>query len=833
MPKQKDSGALEPQTSMRPSRLPPATLAPLPQRPTLEPVALPPAQSLSRPRLPLAIPGQDPQPLPADPSPLPAQPSLTTHSAADKKEAAAEPPPPPAPAASAAAASSPNDAREPASIAGLASPVAASAPADAAVPPEPAPQRSSRTALQPRKTPGQTNAQAAAVEPAEASAAARRPSQTNPPAAAAKAAGAAAAAAAPASQAAPATAAPPPLRDAPAPEPADPQSPTLPGAIPGTPTVEARVRFEAAVAAAPPAASRAGQREPPKEPPPPGAVDHVSLTTDGRTVEQYIPFGFVELRNKLLADFPHVFADPGVAKKFLELCKWISLRNSLRLELDYGDADEKYAPLDPDKDTLAFKAAAAAEGSPATGSGKVPAALEPVKSLLPKTDLKAMVADLYGELDRILDKAEFTELPPEDLEDAKKHKSLMGLEVTPAPEELLEYRLHYRGTRTKTIQFRRWWLFKRRIEMNVYERLAICFRLKKPVNEEDVPEEAFHGGSLGVDTRPWYRRLMCSRRPSVAPALLDLRDEFVYMKLFKDVLQSDVDMLLPGAVIKFTWLDYAMVWVPIVVGCGMAIWKAMNGTIDFTNLINAALSIVLIVMPITWGVRAYFAVKEQQRLHQAHLNAVYLTHNLNNNAGVISQLLGEAQEQEDNETMLAYFFLWLGEAAPRPLPKVELDRAVEAYLQRNLDELNVAVRMDYEVIDSITKLERLGLVHSTRGEDGVRRLQALPLDLALEKAHVRHFDESREVGQPEVHSAEAKRQGSIGLAWHECVDVFKPTGQKFRYFWNAHTGESQYHEPDEPYIKLGTAAALDLEDAYGVNMSDPKKQPTLQHAKTV
>ncbi len=43
---------------------------------------------------------------------------------------------------------------------------------------------------------------------------------------------------------------------------------------------------------------------------------------------------------------------------------------------------------------------------------------------------------------------------------------------------------------------------------------------------------------------------------SASPGLRELRDEYVYMKLFKDVLQSDVDMLLPGAVIKFTWIDY-------------------------------------------------------------------------------------------------------------------------------------------------------------------------------------------------------------------------------------------------------------------------------------
>lgn len=42
----------------------------------------------------------------------------------------------------------------------------------------------------------------------------------------------------------------------------------------------------------------------------------------------------------------------------------------------------------------------------------------------------------------------------------------------------------------------------------------------------------------------------------MSDSLLELRDEFVYMKLFKDVLRVDVDMLLPGSVIKFTWFDY-------------------------------------------------------------------------------------------------------------------------------------------------------------------------------------------------------------------------------------------------------------------------------------
>ncbi len=37
--------------------------------------------------------------------------------------------------------------------------------------------------------------------------------------------------------------------------------------------------------------------------------------------------------------------------------------------------------------------------------------------------------------------------------------------------------------------------------------------------------------------------------------------------------------------------------------------------------------------------------------------------------------------QEDNETMLAYFFLWRGLQNPTPLSKLQLDQAVEKYLQ--------------------------------------------------------------------------------------------------------------------------------------------------------
>ncbi|PNW77096.1 hypothetical protein CHLRE_10g421950v5 [Chlamydomonas reinhardtii] len=577
-----------------------------------------------------------------------------------------------------------------------------------------------------------------------------------------------------------------------------------------------------------PAGSAGGRPAPPQAPPPPSNLSDVN---DERPLEEYIPFGFLELRNKLIVDHPDIFKDEATEKKFAELCKWMSLRNQLRLQLDYGDADEKYASLDPDKDTLALKPTSAAAGAGGKGA-------PPKRKNLDEAgfaDVKARVAMFGDEMTNILDKAEFDELPAEDLDKAKNDKSLMGLNVHSASDEYLEFKVYYRGTRLKKIEWLKWGIFKRQITMNVYERLAISFRLKKPVSEDDAPEEP----TYGVDSRPWYKKIFCCGKRGVgagAPeSLKSLRDEFLYMKLFKDVLQCDVDMLLPGSRIKFTWFDYLMIWAPIIFGFGFAVYKTAKGTIDFTNLVNAAMSIFLIVMPLTWGVRAWLAIKEKAQKYQAHLNALFIVHNLNNNSGVISQMLNEAQEQEDNEAMLAYFFLWLGSQAPQPVRKTELDRKVEAFLQAKLDEAGCAVRMDFEVTDSIGKLERLGLLHTVAAEGGEKMLQVVPLEQAVEKAHVKYFDESKETGPAAASKprAKSKRQGALEMAWHECADVFRPTGQRFRYWWNAETGESTYYEPAEPYVKLERAIqAVDIYEADGENMREANKHK-FGHAKTV
>ena len=59
-----------------------------------------------------------------------------------------------------------------------------------------------------------------------------------------------------------------------------------------------------------------------------------------------------------------------------------------------------------------------------------------------------------------------------------------------------------------------------------------------------------------------------------------------------------------------------IIWIPILFGCGAAIYKTVKGTIAFNNLNHALTSIVLIVMPLTWGIRAWIQVKDKEQTYQ-------------------------------------------------------------------------------------------------------------------------------------------------------------------------------------------------------------------------
>lgn len=252
-----------------------------------------------------------------------------------------------------------------------------------------------------------------------------------------------------------------------------------------------------------------------------------------------------------------------------------------------------------------------------------------------------------------------------------------------------------------------------------------------------------------------------------------------YFRIFKDVAVADIDMLLPGSEVQFTWFDYLMIWVPVLVGLISAVWKCFQGTLNFSNKANTLTSLGLVGMPLTWAVKAYFKIKEKETTYHAHLTQLLSLHNLANNSGVLSTLLDEATDQESNEALLAFFFLWRGQSTPKPIPKAKLDKDIEKFLNQFMVDNNLQSRINFDVDDAVSKLEKMRLVDRVRVEDGTHALRVVNLKEAMEMLL------QYNLGQKEQRVSE----------WMECFAAYPPTGQKIRYFWNKGTKESSYKVP--------------------------------------
>ena len=110
-----------------------------------------------------------------------------------------------------------------------------------------------------------------------------------------------------------------------------------------------------------------------------------------------------------------------------------------------------------------------------------------------------------------------------------------------------------------------------------------------------------------------------------------------------------------------------------------------------------------------YGIRSFYGYLNTKQKYQLNLTQSLYYQNLDNNAGALYRLLDEAEEQENREAILAYFFLWR-KAPASGWSAEELDHSIEAFL-----EPHAGRKIDFEVDDALAKLERLLLIEPCPG----------------------------------------------------------------------------------------------------------------------
>ncbi len=360
--------------------------------------------------------------------------------------------------------------------------------------------------------------------------------------------------------------------------------------------------------------------------------------------EQFIPLRKAELVETLVGSEGLSESDAASFRRFCRLLEAL-VHNEYHGTLE--ELKNAYAPFDPDADTHSA-------------------------AQLSNEGLEKQQEILFRRFGWLMERGNFRRLAQQEIDAALGNCSQWGINLKIDFEIFERLEIYARGDVIGTRYRRR---LKNRlrteaVEVPVYQRLAVIFRLRTGQNFSKY---------------------------------LDTQD--VHIKLFKDIPKADLDMLLPGTQFKMSMLDRVKILLPTLSGITITVWKLVQGALLFA-IIGVYGMLALIGGTIGYGVRSLYGYLNTRQKYQLNLTQSLYYQNLDNNAGAIHRLLDEAEEQENREAMLAYFFLWR-HAPAAGWTSEELDERIEAFLR-----VHAARDVDFEIGDALDKLERLAIVES-------------------------------------------------------------------------------------------------------------------------
>jgi hypothetical protein len=378
---------------------------------------------------------------------------------------------------------------------------------------------------------------------------------------------------------------------------------------------------------------------------------------------QFIP---VAKRHLIELLYEHVAPDPTAAEQFREVCRLLEEALHREGRERAVRLKENYGCLDPDVDVVAGKHL-------------------PPEELARRTD--AVVADVQY----LLEKANYRPLARADVDAAVTALSPWGMNLEVELDIFERLEVYSRGDKIDHRTRRSWSTLMRlkHYRIPLYQRLLVVFRPKGKVLE--------HVGYL---------------------------PDRVYLKLFKNIPEGDVDMVLPGTKVRMTMLDQGKIAFPILSGAAVTIWKIIKGAliVAAVGIYGLIAYLTLIVGTIGYGWRSFFGYQRTKEKYQLSITQNLYYQKLDGNLGAILRVADEAEEQEFREALSAWFLLW--RVAPLDGWHLEeLDESAEQWLQAELKR-----DVDFDVHDAVEKLIRRGMIDV--GPDG--RLTTKPIVKVIE-----------------------------------------------------------------------------------------------------
>ncbi len=379
---------------------------------------------------------------------------------------------------------------------------------------------------------------------------------------------------------------------------------------------------------------------------------------------QDIPVPRRDIVLALLEEFAPQVAPDDLAQ-LRALCELLVKIYHLEFHAELESMKRAYAPFNPDLESENFD--------------------------MSNTSADERAEQLVADLRKVLERGNYECLTDGDLNRALTERSLFALDLEVDTSVYDEMVLYARGETLRKVDTPKWFgLSKQTLDVATFDRVCMFVRFK--THEQLVRER----GQF--------------KKPRFEPGT-------TILKLFRNIPRADLEILFPNCDPQMRAIDKVFFGVPAVVGgipvlfklaplaILVAVWLGLrNEQVDTASLVTGLTGLAVLG---SYLFRQWGKFKNRRMLFIKELSENLYFRNLDNNEGVLTRLVDEAEEEECKEALLAYFFLL---RHPEGLGSEQLDAEVEKWL-----ETRFGISIDFEVSDGIAKLVNLGLVREEAG----------------------------------------------------------------------------------------------------------------------
>lgn len=333
---------------------------------------------------------------------------------------------------------------------------------------------------------------------------------------------------------------------------------------------------------------------------------------------------------------------------------------------------------------------------------------------------RKMRHDFMELVGNLLESANFEKITQEDLDLLLASDSPYGLALHVDLDAFDDVVIYFRGAGSKIVEYRDWkWLYLRKkyVETPIFQRLFVALKLKP--EEEQINE---------LMLREELPRKKAAKRIAKNLKLLPdgVTSDHIYLKLFKNIPQDDLEMLFPNTKVTFKLLDKLKLGLTAGGGTVAGLFGIVPKLFAAATLLNPITLLTTLAGFIGLIVRQITKFFNQRNEYMMTLAQNLYFHNLANNRGVLTLLVDRAEEEDTKEELLLYSFLVRNKNEGANISLRAAKEQIEEHLRR---EFNVDIEFDHE--DAFSRLLRDGLVKRT----GQGRYEVLPPAKAV--VHIR------------------------------------------------------------------------------------------------